>query len=181
MNEKRARFEAVVLPHLDAAYRFARWLTGSPADADDVTQEAVLRAFRGFDTQSGPDAKAWLLAIVRNCYFTSRAQAQRRSWVPLPLDDDSAEGELFQAGAFNPEEAAIQSDHTRLIGGLLEALSDDYREILILREIEDMSYRDIAAVTNLPIGTVMSRLARARAALRAQWLMQSRGESHGLY
>ncbi len=177
MNEKRARFEAVVLPHLDAAYRFARWLGGSLADADDVTQEAVLRAFRGFDRQSGPDAKAWLLAIVRNCYFTSRVQAQRRSWVPLPLDDDAAP---LESGASDPEEAAIQSDHARLIGDLLESLSDDYREILILREIEDMSYRDIAAVTNLPIGTVMSRLARARAALRSQWLIQSKGESHGL-
>ena len=82
MDEKRARFEAQVLPHLDAAYRFARWLSGVPADADDVVQEAILRAFRGFDALRGSDVKAWLLTIVRNCHATALKQRQRRAFVP---------------------------------------------------------------------------------------------------
>ena len=84
MDEKRARFEAQVLPHLDAAYRFARWLSYAPGDADDVVQEAILRAFRAFDTLRGSDVKAWLLAIVRNCHSTALKRQQRRAFVPLP-------------------------------------------------------------------------------------------------
>jgi len=92
MDDKRVRFEAQVLPHLDAAYRFARWLSFSPGDADDVVQEAVLRAFRGFDGLRGSDVKAWLLAIVRNCHFTAAKQQQRRAFVPLPEENDADDG-----------------------------------------------------------------------------------------
>src|SRR5256885_4912782 len=88
MDDKRGRFEAEVLPHLDAAYRFARWLSHSPGDADDVVQEAMLRAFRGFDALRGSDVKAWLLAIVRNCHATALKQQQRRAFVPLPEEHD---------------------------------------------------------------------------------------------
>ena len=84
MHDRRERFEAIVLPHLDAAYRFARWLSRSPGDADDVVQEAILRAFRGFDTLRGSDVKAWLLTIVKNCHLTAVTQQQRRAFVPLP-------------------------------------------------------------------------------------------------
>src|SRR6202051_582796 len=92
MDEKRARFEAAVLPHLDAADRFARWLSHGPGDADDVVQEATLRAFRGFDTLRGSDVKAWLLAIVRNCHSTALKQQQRRAFVPLPEENDVRDG-----------------------------------------------------------------------------------------
>src|ERR1700689_4736244 len=105
MDEKRARFEAQVLPHLDAAYRFARWLSGAPADADDVVQEAILRAFRGFDALRGSDVKAWLLAIVRNCHSTALRQQQRRALVPLPDENDEQGGYALIDGRPDPERA----------------------------------------------------------------------------
>lgn len=172
MNEKRGRFEAQVLPHLDAAYRYARWLSHSPGDADDVVQEAILRAFRGFDSLRGSDVKAWLLAIVRNCHLTALKSERRRAFVPLPEENDAQDGRAMIAAAPDPESATIQSDVRRTLDSLISALPEDYREVLILREIEDMDYREIAAVTNAPMGTVMSRLARARAALKKQWLLR---------
>jgi RNA polymerase sigma-70 factor (ECF subfamily) len=89
VDDKRIRFEAEVLPHLDAAYRFARWLANSPSDADDIVQEAVLRAFRGFEALRGSDVKAWLLAIVRNCHLTALDQRRRRAFQPLPEEHDA--------------------------------------------------------------------------------------------
>src|SRR5271154_2318312 len=103
MDEKRARFEAQVLPHLDAAYRFARWLSYAPGDADDVVQEAMLRAFRGFDALRGSDVKAWLLAIVRNCHLTAAKQQQRRGFVPLPEENDVQDGHAMSATTPDPE------------------------------------------------------------------------------
>src|SRR5256714_11323267 len=108
MDDKRARFEAEVLPHLDAAYRFARWLSHSPGDADDVVQEAMLRAFRGFDTLRGSDVKAWLLAIVRNCHATAVKQQQRRAFVPLPEEHDPRGGYAMIATTPAPERASIR-------------------------------------------------------------------------
>lgn len=168
------------MPHLDGAYRFARWLSRSPGDADDVVQEAIVRAFRGFDALRGSDVKAWLLTIVRNCYFTGQKQQQRRAFVPLPQENDATDGHAMVSTALDPESAAIRCDEARTLDRLLSALPDDYREVLVLREIEELGYRDIAIVTNVPIGTVMSRLARARAALRKQWLLQAEGESRAL-
>ena len=177
MDDKRRRFEAQVLPHLDAAYTFARWLSASPADADDVVQEAVLRAFRGFEALRGTDVKAWLMTIVRNCHYTALKQRQRRATVPLPDEDEPQHEALaLVADTPDPEFMAIRSDEARNLERLLMALPVEFREVLILREIEDLSYRDIATVTSVPMGTVMSRLARARAALKVQWLQKVEGK-----
>ncbi|HEY2144938.1 MAG TPA: sigma-70 family RNA polymerase sigma factor [Steroidobacteraceae bacterium] len=175
MDAKRARFEGQVLPHLDAAYRFARWLCYSPGDADDVVQEAVLRAYRGFDALRGSDAKSWLLTIVRNCHFTAAKQTQRRAAVPLPEENGGQEYALI-ATAAGPEESAILSDQKKLLDKLMAALPEEQRTVLMLREIEEMDYAQIAAVTQVPIGTVMSRLARSRAALKTKWLQCAAGE-----
>jgi RNA polymerase sigma-70 factor, ECF subfamily len=176
MDDKRARFEGQVLPHLDAAYRFARWLCHSPGDADDVVQEAVLRAFRGFDALRGSDAKSWLLTIVRNSHFTAAKQTQRRATVPLPEENDAQDGAALIANAAGPEDATILSDQKKLLDKLMGALPEEQRTVLMLREIEEMDYAQIAAVTQVPIGTVMSRLARSRAALKTKWLQAVEGE-----
>lgn len=180
MDNKRGRFEAEVLPHLNAAYRFARWLSHSPGDPDDVVQEAILRAFRGFDALRGSDVKAWLLAIVRNCHSTALKQQQRRALVPLPEERDPHDGYAMIATTPDPESASIRRDDERTLERLMSALPEEHREVLVLREIEDMDYREIATVTNIPIGTVMSRLARARAALKARWLKEVEGERRGV-
>ena len=172
MDEKRRRFEAEVLPHLDAAYGFARWLAPAPGEADDVLQEAALRAFRAFDgLRVTEDVKAWLLTIVRNCHFTALKQRQRRAQVPLPEEHEAGDGEAMIDQTPTPEAVSIQLDEARTLDELMQALPAEYREVLILREIEDLSYREIAEVIGTPIGTVMSRLARARAALKGQWLL----------
>ena len=180
MDDRRRRFEVLVLPHLDAAYRFARWLSRSPSDADDVVQEAILRAYRGFDALRGADVKAWLLTIVRNCHLTAVKQQQRRGSVPLPEEHDAQDGPAMIATTADPESTSIRRDEERTLDRLMSALPEEHREILVLREIEEMDYREIAAVTNIPIGTVMSRLARARAALKARWLQEAEGETHGV-
>jgi RNA polymerase sigma factor (sigma-70 family) len=179
MDDRRDRFEAQVLPYLDAAYRYARWLAGSPADADDVVQEATLRAYRAFGDLRGSDARAWLLTIVRNCHLSAAKQRQRRNLVPLP-EEHGEHGGALVAATPDPEAAALCRDEQRTLQRLLGALCEEHREVLVLREIEDLDYREIARVTSLPIGTVMSRLARARAALRTQWLQQAGGEGHGM-
>lgn len=176
MDDRRARFEAQVLPHLDAAYRLARWLCHAPADADDVVQEAVLRAFRGFDNLRGSDVKAWLLAIVRNCHSTALQQQRRRAHVPLPEENDAQDGYAMTATTPGPESASSRRDEQRTLDRLLAALPEEQRTVLALREIEEMDYRQIAQVTCVPIGTVMSRLARSRAALKALWLKEAEGE-----
>jgi RNA polymerase sigma-70 factor (ECF subfamily) len=180
MDEKRARFEAQVLPHLDAAYRFARWLSHSPGDADDVIQDALLRAFRGFETLRGSDAKAWLMSIVRNCHSTANKQQQKRGFVPLPEEHDAQDGYIMTAAAPDPESASIRRDEQRTLDRLIAALPEEHRTVLMLREIEEMDYRQIALVTDVPIGTVMSRLARSRAALKAQWLRETEARPHAV-
>jgi len=175
MDDRRRRFEVQVLPHLDAAYRFARWLTRSPDDAQDVVQEAMLRAFRGFDALRGSDVKAWLLTIVRNCHATAFKQQRRVTLVTLPEEHDP-DGDALIAPDLEPEDASIRRDEERTLEKLIARLPEDYREVLILREIEDLDYREIAAVTQVPLGTVMSRLARARLALKKHWLRQTEGE-----
>jgi RNA polymerase sigma-70 factor (ECF subfamily) len=177
MDDKRARFDARVMPHLDAAHRFARWLTRSPSDADDVVQEAILRAYRSFDGLRGSDAKAWLLTIVKNCHRTMATQARGRVFVPLPLETDAREGHAMVATTAGPEAASMRCDEARTLVQLMAALPEEHREILLLREIEELDYREIAAVAQIPIGTVMSRLARARAALRERWLAELEAES----
>ncbi len=179
MDEKIRRFEAQVLPHLDAAYRFARWLSQSPSDADDLVQETMLRAFRALDSLRGVDAKVWLLTIVRNCHRSAYTQQLRRSAVPLPDELNDEDSEMIVA-IDNPEEHAITADTGRVLDQVMAALPEEYREVLILRELEDMSYREMATLMSIPIGTVMSRLARARLALKEQWHKQIKGETYAV-
>jgi RNA polymerase sigma factor (sigma-70 family) len=176
MDDRRARFEAQVLPHLDAAYRFARWLARSPLEADDLVQETFLRAFRGFDSLRGEDVKAWLLTIVRNCHATALRQQQRRATVSLPDEPAAHSAADTVAAVPDPESASLAAEDRRTLERLIAALAPEHREVLLLREMEDLSYREIAVVTGVPIGTVMSRLARARAALRSRYLEDSPGE-----
>jgi RNA polymerase sigma-70 factor (ECF subfamily) len=154
------RFRAVVLPHLDAAYGFARWLTRDPMTAQDVAQEAMLRALRYFHAFRGEEARPWLLRIVRNTWTDLRAKNR--------LEDGSLEEvENTPVDGPDPEQSAVAGDRRRQVAAALAGLPGDMREILVLREIEDLSYKQIASVLDLPIGTVMSRLARAREKLAA--------------
>jgi RNA polymerase sigma-70 factor (ECF subfamily) len=146
------RFRRLVLPHLDGAYSFARYLTRDAATAEDVTQEAFLRALRGFSGFRGGDARAWLFAIVRNCVFST----------PRPPPGGDAETLELADEADTPEDALVRASEIQVVRGAVADLPEPFRETLVLRELEEMSYRDIAAVTGAPIGTVMSRLARAR-------------------
>jgi RNA polymerase sigma-70 factor, ECF subfamily len=155
-------FEQSVLPHLDAAYNLARWLMRNDQDAQDVAQEAYLRAFRFFPGFRGGNARAWLLKIVRNTCYTW-LQANR------PLQDAAEFDEnLFppDSRAPNPEQSALQNDSDTLVRKALGELPSNFREVLILRELEGMSYREIADITGMPAGTVMSSLSRARGRLR---------------
>jgi RNA polymerase sigma factor (sigma-70 family) len=170
MNDHRQRFEALALPHMDAAYNLARWLCGSPADADDIVQDAMLRAFRGFNGFRGDNVRPWLLTIVRNCWRSGAAQSRRRGHAPLPAEDDRP---LAFDGP-DPETEALRASEGRRLDAAIAALPEDFREVLLLREMEDMSYREIAEAVGAPIGTVMSRLARARALLKDRWLAEDR-------
>ena len=165
MDDRRRQFEAQALPHLDAAYNLARWLSRSPSDAEDIVQDAMLRAFRAFDSFRGGDIKPWLLAIVRNCWRTASAARSRRAYVPLPEE----RGDALISDGPDPEEAAMEASDRSRLNGVIALLPGEFREVLILREMEDLSYREIADVTGVPIGTVMSRLARARAMLKEKW------------
>ena len=166
------RFRVVMLPHLDAAYGFARWLTRDPVAAQDLAQEAMLRALRYFHAFRGEEARPWLLRIVRNTWIDFRAK--RAGEQPLEVvENRAAEGP-------DPEESAVASDRRRHVAAALAALPAEAREILVLREIEDLSYRHIATVLDLPIGTVMSRLARAREKLAADLRGRLGRREHGL-
>jgi RNA polymerase sigma-70 factor, ECF subfamily len=157
-------FEAEILPHLDAAYNLARWLTRNEQDAEDVTQEAMLRAFRFYGGFRGGNARSWLLRIVRNTTYTWR-QANR---VPERMTEFDEELQTLPlARAVDAEEALLRVESAKPLRKAMEQLTAEHREILILREMEEMSYKEIAEVTGAPIGTVMSRLARARNGLRA--------------
>ena len=155
-------FEQTVLPHLDAAYNLARWLTRNRQDAQDAVQEACLRAFRFFPTFRGGDGRAWLMKIVRNACYT--LLCSNRSLQEAAEFDEN----VFSPDPHisNPEETAIEDDHSALLRKALEKLPPNFREVLILREIEEMSYSEIADITGMPAGTVMSSLSRARRRLR---------------
>ena len=172
-------FHESVLPHLDAAYNLARFLTRDADAADDIVQDAFLRAFRAFDGFRGGDPRAWLLAIVRNC---ARSWARERARVraitePLaaPPTEQGPEADAFEIpdpDQTTPETALLRDSEASLIRRLIEALPEAFREVLVMREFDDLSYRQIAAITATPIGTVMSRLARARQMLGAAWRRQ---------
>ena len=154
-------FEHLVLPHLNAAYNLARWLTRNDHDAEDVAQEACLRALKSFDGFLGGDGRAWLLTIVRNtCYTWLRQNGSNELTTPFNEEKHNPEGE-----APSPETLLLRRADSELVKKALQELALEFREVLILRELEGLSYKEIAAVVDIPIGTVMSRLARARTQL----------------
>ncbi|MDQ6741114.1 MAG: sigma-70 family RNA polymerase sigma factor [Actinomycetota bacterium] len=156
-------FEQVVLPHMAAAYNLARWLTHGDQDAEDVAQEAYLRAFRFFAGFHGGDGRVWLLAIVRNTCYTWLHQKQAQE-LTIPFDDDLHNVASADLG---PETLLLQSADTATLKAALLELPVAFREVMILRELEDLSYKEIATVVGVPLGTVMSRLARGRGRLQA--------------
>jgi RNA polymerase sigma-70 factor (ECF subfamily) len=159
-QSSRAYFEQTVLVHLGAAYNLARWLTHDDHDAEDVVQEAYLRAFRFFDGYRGGNSRAWLLSIVRNTCYTWLRNNRAQEVVAFDETLDRADP------GPNPEEVVLQSVDQQLLRKALEDLPVEFREVMILRELEEMSYKEIAVITDVPLGTVMSRLARARKRLQ---------------
>jgi RNA polymerase sigma factor (sigma-70 family) len=156
-TSRLARFEESILPHLDAAYNLAHWLTRDPHDAEDLVQEAYLRAFRFFDGFRGGNSRAWLLKIVRNTFYTS---LQQRMHEPVAsLDDEML---MVECDGCDPETIALASADGQMLRQAVEELPPEFREAFVLRELEGLSYKEIAAITGIPLGTVMSRLARAR-------------------
>jgi RNA polymerase sigma-70 factor, ECF subfamily len=158
--QDRLRFEQLVLPHLDAAFNLARWILRGRSDAEDVAQEAMLRAFRFFRGFHGSDARSWLLQIVRNTCYTWLEKNR-----PMELTTEFDEEFYPQAGV-TPEALAIAGDNRERLTQALEGLPPRFREVIVLRELEECSYKEIAAITSMPIGTVMSALARARQRLQ---------------
>jgi RNA polymerase sigma-70 factor (ECF subfamily) len=147
-----------LLSHLNAAYNLARWLTRNDADADDVVQEAYLRAFKHFRSFHCSDSRPWLLAIVRNTFYTWRQQ-NRPPEQRVPFDEETHSAEDNHP---NPEGLLLQKASNRLVRQAIEELPSEFREVIVLRELEGLSYKQIAEVTEIPVGTVMSRLARGR-------------------
>ena len=159
-----ARFEAVVLPHLDAAYTLARYLTRNEHDAEDVVQDACLRALKYFDRfrgEEGTSARAWLLTIVRNTAYTSRRK--RPDGVVLEFDEAQHSGAVADE---HPEAALLRSAAKESLSRALDGLAPEFREVIVLRELEGLSYKEISDVAGVPVGTVMSRLSRARSRLQ---------------
>jgi RNA polymerase sigma-70 factor, ECF subfamily len=164
-HEKLARFEQAVLPHFAAAYNLARWLTRDEHDAEDIVQDSYVRALTFFDSFHGGDSRAWLLTIVRHTCYTW-LQRHRGHELATAFDDE-LHSDAREAS--NPETLLLQRANQQLLREALEALPVEYREVVVLRELEGLSYKEIAGVADLPLGTVMSRLARARQRLQA-WL-----------
>jgi RNA polymerase sigma factor (sigma-70 family) len=160
-SRKLSLFEQRVIPHLNAAYNLARWLTRNEHDAEDLVQEAYLRAFRSFDQFQGEDGRAWLLAVVRNTCFTWLKK--KGDQPPIEFDEQmhSAAGQSLNAESVLLNQAALGS-----LNECLEALPLEFREAIVLRELEELSYKEISDIARVPIGTVMSRLARARKRLQ---------------
>lgn len=172
VSSSAQRFEALVLPHTDAAYNLALRLTRSPEAAEDVTHDAFLRALAAVDGYRGGDARAWLLSIVRNRAFDWLRERRRKATVSLVSSDDpdaDVEWEFADPDQETPEQALMRKGEAAGLASLVDALPPRLREVLVLREVEDLSYREIAEVTGAPIGTVMSRLARARALAGEAW------------
>jgi len=174
---KARRFEQTIMPHLDAAYNLARWLTRNDSDAQDVVQDACVRAFKYFDSFEGENASAWLLAIVRNTCFTWMRRNRPKEEVvdsDVVADDAADNAEPLLGGgsrelATDPETRLIEGRDRTRVNELVARLPAEFREVIVLREIEDLSYREIADIVGIPIGTVMSRLSRARKLLHDTW------------
>jgi RNA polymerase sigma-70 factor (ECF subfamily) len=165
-GEELARFEAMALAHLDAAHNLARWLVRSPGDAEDIVQEAVLRAWKFRAGHRGGAGRAWFLAIVRNAAWSWLEANRPANVVLISAHGGEEEGRspiaTLAAAGDDPEVALSRQDDRRLLDRLIAELPAEFRECLVLRELEELSYKEIAAVTDVPIGTVMSRLSRAR-------------------
>ena len=169
---QQVRFEQIVLPHLDAAYNLARWLTRNDQDAEDVVQEACLRAFKFFGGFYGGDSRAWLLTIVRNtCYTWLRHN--RAHELTTPFDESVHD---VECAGLNPEALLLHQADQQLLRRALEALPVESREVIVLRELEGLSYKEIGAIADIPLGTVMSRLARARKRLQHDLAKRWNGE-----
>jgi RNA polymerase sigma factor (sigma-70 family) len=168
--EKARRFRDAALPHLDDVYTLARYLLREPADAEDAVQECYLRALKHFDSYRGPAMKPWLLAILRN---VCRAEFARRATSPTAavddLPDSAEQTPLWREAQETPETQMLRQRDASAIRRLVTALEEPFRETFVLREIHNLSYREIADIVAAPVGTVMSRLARARAMLRSAW------------
>ena len=159
-SQDQARFEMLVLPHLDAAFNLARWILRSGADAEDAAQEALLRAYRFFHGFHGGDLRAWLLQIVRNTCYTWL----EKNWRVNEMTE--FDEELHGVPGPTPETLAIAGDNRERLTRALGSLPPRYREVIVLRELEGCSYKEIATITSIPIGTVMSTLSRARRQLQ---------------
>jgi RNA polymerase sigma-70 factor (ECF subfamily) len=153
-----ARFERVVMPHLDAAFSLARWLAGNAHDAEDIAQESYLRAYRAFHTVHGGNVRPWLLSIIRNTCYTWLKRNRARA--PKAISDDELDD--LATGAFDPQAELLRLDDEETVTRTMDQLPPEYREVIVLRELQELSYRQIAEIVQIPIGTVMSRLARAR-------------------
>jgi RNA polymerase sigma-70 factor (ECF subfamily) len=166
------RFRDTALPHLDAVYTLARYLLRDPSDADDAVQECYLRALRHFDTLRSNDVKPWLFAILRNVCRVEYGRRSRILLYDVNAEPDKPEDAIpmWREAQDTPETEMLRRLDAETIQGLVAALPDVFREVIVLREIEDMSYREIAEIVSTPVGTVMSRLARGRAMLREAWL-----------
>ena len=175
-SDDTVRFRAAMLPHLDAAYSLARYLAADPTIAEDIVQEAFLNAFRAFDSYRGGSAKAWLFAIVRNCWRDRARAAVAQSRVVVNhaglSDSQAAAFENYPDDANSPEANLVRQQEADNVRIVIAALPEPFREALVLREMEQMSYREIATMTEVPIGTVMSRLARARDMVATMLLQQ---------
>lgn len=161
-QNKLGRFEQTVLPHLDAAYNLARWLTRNDHDAEDVVQEAMLRAFRFYGTFQGGEARHWLLKIVRNTFYSWYDKNKRHAHTET-LGDEAMQ---VPGNELSPEEVLIKDHGAQVVRQAVETLAVEFREVLLLREFEGYSYKEIADIMEVPIGTVMSRLSRARQQLK---------------
>jgi RNA polymerase sigma-70 factor, ECF subfamily len=170
---KAERFKALALPHLDDVYTLARYLLRSASDADDAVQECYLRAFRHFDTFRGGPVKPWLFAILRNVCHATYAGNLRLVFTAETGEPQAAP--IWREDADTPEQAMLRRHDSDTMRRLIGELPAEFREVIVLREINDLSYRDIATVIEAPIGTVMSRLARARAMLRDAWMAAEGG------
>ena len=167
---KLAQFEQIVLPHLNAAYNLARWLMRNEHDAEDVVQEAYLRALRFFDGFHGGDGRAWLLAIVRNTCRTSLQAHAREHLAEFEEEQHSA-----PKASSSPEERMLRQAGIDSVRSCIEELPAEFREVIVMRELEELSYKEISEAASVPIGTVMSRLARARARLQDCLSLRTKG------
>ena len=184
-QRSRGEFERLMLPHMDAAYRLARWLLRDPQEAEDAVQDSYLKAYEAFDQYAGGSGAAWMLKIVRNTSLSMLRSRKSRNNVVVLRDmsgrDDAGQGPVAEDSQALPDRAVIAKDEQEQLRRVLAELPEIYREVIVLRELEEMTYQQIADVTGVPVGTVMSRLSRARSALRdAVKKSEGRDEQNGV-